>query len=214
MLQWSRSTDPFSAALSAQWVRRNGGTHPLVSGGSITATSSGFFPAEFIARRAVGADQYVAVTLTQLHPGTSGGSPSCLVLRCPNSSTSGTVPIAFITNTRIGIYTMTSWAGANATARAAYANANGGANMTLGSRIEFFVAANTYYAFVNGALINSWPDTTAIASQTGRYGGLVMQNASDGSGSGVMAFDDFVFGDLRPTEVPTPMQSMNRSASF
>ncbi|WP_228002123.1 hypothetical protein [Nocardia australiensis] len=216
MLQWARSADNFAAPLSGQWVRRNGLTNPLTSGGMVTTnTSSGLYPAEFIARRTSTADQYVAVTLAQLHPGTSGGSASCLFLRSPNNAASGTVPVAFIKNAQIGIFTMTSWAAGGLAPRAPYADVNGGANIPLGSRIEFYVINNVYYVACNGVVvINPWVDSANIASQTGRYGGLIMQYASDGSASGAMGFDDFVFGDYRPVEVPTPMQSMNRSASF
>lgn len=215
MLQWNRSRDDFSATLSALWVRRNGTTNPLTSGGMLTTnTTAGFYPAEFIARPTVGPDQYIATTIAQLHPGTTSGSPSFLVLRSPNNATSGTVPCALLRNAQIGIYTMTSWSNAGLTARAAYANANGGLNMAIGGRVEFYVIGNVYYVAYNGTIVNTWNDSTVIANQTGRYGAAVMQYASDGSASGVMGFDDLVFGDYAPVDVPMPMQTVNRSNTY
>lgn len=215
VLQWARSSDNFSSTLSAQWVRRNGGTNPLTSSGVLTTTAAaGFYPAEFIARPTRGPDQYCAVTIAALHPGSSGGMPSPLILRAPNNATSGTVVCAFVKNNQIGIYTMTSWAGAGLTVRTAYANSNGGSNMALGSRVAFYVHNNVYTATYNGATVVTWNDSGAVASQTGRYGAVAMQYENDGSANGVMSFDDWTFGDYRPFDVATPMQSMNRAASF
>lgn len=215
MLQWNRQSDTFPSSLSAQWVRRNGGTNPLVSGGFLTTnTTGGLFPAEFIARPAATADQYAAVTIAQLHSGTSGGSPSAIFLRSPNNATSGTIPVLFIRNATMSLYTMTSWAGGGAVQQITDTNSNGGSNMAIGSRVELFVRANVYTATYNGAVVLTWTDSTPTASQTGRYGGAIMQYASDGSGNGVMGFDNFVFGDLRPVDVPTPMQSINRTNTF
>ncbi|MFE7797070.1 hypothetical protein [Nocardia sp. NPDC057440] len=215
-LQWTRSVDNFPSTLSGQWVRRNGGTNPLTSGGMITTNStSGFFPAEFIARPSSGADQYIAVTIAQLHPGTSGGSPSCVVLRSPNNATTGTVPVLFIKNAQLGIFTMTSWAAAGIVTQSAYANANGGSNMAVGGRIEFWVTNNVYTTAYNGNVINTWDDSgTLTANQTGRYGAVIMQRASDGSATGQMGFDDCQFGDFAPTNVPMPMQAINRPNTY
>lgn len=214
MLQWNRQSDTFPSSLSAQWVRRNGSTDPQVISGLLTAsTAGGFFPAEFIARPAVTADQYASVIVGSLAAGTVG-APSAIVLRTPNSATSGTVPLLFINNQQLGIYTMTSWAAAGLTARAAFASSNGGSNVPVGSHIEFFVLGNTYYGVCNGVVIVSWPDTTAIASQTGRYGAAIMQYASDGGSNGVMGFDNFQFGDFRPRDVPMRMQAVSRSSTY
>ncbi|MEV6432557.1 hypothetical protein [Nocardia sp. NPDC051463] len=179
-----------------------------------TNSTSGFFPAEFIARPTSGPDQYIAVTIDQLHPGTSGGSPSCLVLRSPNSATSGTVPVAFIKNAQISIATMTSWAAAGIITQSAYANANGGSAMAVGGRVEFFVINNVYYAAYNGVVVNSWNDSGAVANQSARYGALIMQRASDGSSTGVMGFGDCVFGDYAPINVPMSMQAVNRPNTY
>lgn len=216
MLCWRRSYDTFSAALStASWTRRNGSTNPLVSGEILTTnTSAGWYPAENVSVRASGPDQYASVTIGALHSGSSGGSPSALFLRSPNNATSGTLPILLVRNAQMGIYTMTSWAAAGVTARAPYANANGGANMEIGGKVEFFVLDNTYYGLYEGTVIVSWGDSEAIASQTGRYGGVVIQRASDGSTTSQMGFDDFTFGDLRPVDIPNPQQAVNRSSSF
>lgn len=218
MLQWTRLSDTFSGSLSAQWTRRNSSFDPVTSGGMITTgTTAGFYPAEFTARPTRGPDQYVAVTIAQLHPSTgSGNTPSCLLLRSPNSATSGTVPILFIKNAQMGIYTMTSWTASGLTNRAAYANSNGGANMALGGRVEFWVVNNVYGCAYNGALISSWNDSSAIASQNTRYGGVAMQYGTDSgtSVSGVMGFSNFTFGEYRPVDVAMPGQGINRSGSF
>lgn len=216
MRQWNRTADHFDSTLAVPpWVRRNGSTNPLTSSGQITTnTTTGFYPAEYTARSTQGPDQYAAVTITQLHAGTSGGVPSAILLRCPNNATSGTIPGLFIFNAAFRIYTFTSWAGASTTAQTAQVNANGGSNLAIGSRCEFYVLNNTYYALYNGNLIVSWNDSGATASQTGRYGGLAMQYNTDGSASGVMGFDDFVFGDLRPVDVPMPAQAINRPSTY
>lgn len=211
MLQWMRKADSFGGTLSSQWTRRNGGTNPLTSSGMLTTdTTAGFYPAEFVPRATRGPDQYSAWTIAQLHPGTAGGSPCGLILRCPNNATSGTVPVLLVRNTQLAIYTMTSWAGASFTERVAYTNANGGSNMAVGGRVEFYVTGNIYTGTYNGTPIVTWNDSGAIASQTGRYGGVFMQYGTDGTVNGVMGFDDFVFGDYRPVDVPMPMQAINR----
>lgn len=216
MLHWNRTYDTFSGALStAAWTRRNGSTNPQTVGGILTTSSSGgFFPAENVSVRTSGPDQYMSVTVGALHPGSSGGSPSALVLRSPNSATSGTVPVLLVRNAQVGIYTMTSWAAAGLTARAPYANANGGANMDIGGKIEFFVRSDTYYGLYQGAVIVSWPDTGLVANQSARYGAVVIQRASDGSSTGQMGFDNFTFGDLRPTDIANPQQAIIRSSSI
>ncbi|MBF6374441.1 hypothetical protein [Nocardia farcinica] len=216
MLHWNRSYDLFSTTLSTSvWTRRNGSTNPLTSGGILTTnTSTGFFPAEYVAVRTSGPDQYMSATIGALHSGTSGGSPSALVLRSPNSATSGTVAVLLVKNAQIGIYTMTSWAAAGLTARAPYANANGGANLDIGGKVEFFVLNNTYYGLYQGSVVVSWEDTGLIVNQAARYGAVVIQRASDGSATGQMGFDNFTFGDLRPTDIANPQQAVARSSSF
>ncbi|WP_405490517.1 hypothetical protein [Nocardia sp. NBC_00511] len=217
MLQWYRRYDGFPSTLASAWVRRNGSTNPLTASGVLTTnTTAGFYPAEFTGRPTRGPDQYSAVTVAALHPGTSGGTASCLFLRSPNNATSGTVAVLFITNRQIGIYTMNTWAAGSLTAQGGgYANVNGGSDMPAGSRIEFYVANGTFYGTYNGSTIVTWADTGATVSTTGRYGGAIMQYNSDASSiNGCMGFDDFVFGDLRPVDVAMPMQSINRPTSF
>ncbi|WP_029932499.1 hypothetical protein [Nocardia otitidiscaviarum] len=215
MLVLPRRTDDFTGTLSAFWVRRNGSTNPLTSSGRLTCnTTNGFYPAEYIARATPTRDQYVAVTLAQLAAGTAGGAASGLMLRCPNSSSPGTVVLAYFTNRQMGIATMTGWTGGGFTWRADAVNYNGGADAEVGSRIEFLVVDDVFRTFVNGVQINAWDDTGNIANQNARYGGALIQRGNDGTATGQMAFDDFAFGPPHPINIPMPQQAVGRAGFY
>lgn len=215
MLHPFRRSDDFSTTLSGLWVRRNSGSDPQTSSGLLTCSStSGFYPAEYIAIPTQTGDQSVSVTIAALSAGSSAGIASGLMLRCPNSATAGTVPFAYFNNRQIGIYTMTTWAGGSATARASLTNMNGGSNIAVGTRIEFRVDTNIFRTFVNGVLLNTWNDSGAIANPNARYGGAIIQRGTDGLATGNQQFDDFSFGPARPIDIPMPTSAVTRPAFY
>lgn len=201
MLQWRRWTDEADGAdgvLGSDWVYKNGSTNPRRASGTINANASGVFPAEY-KRLLAGADQYVSTTIEQI-----SATSNFLFLRGSGTATSGTFPLLTISTAGSEIATATSWALAGYTGRASQATA-----IALSDFIEFFVVSNVYYQFVNGVQRGaSWPDTTPIANQTGRYAGLIAQN------NNTTRFGRLTVGDLRPTELTTPIQAVNRSGSY
>jgi hypothetical protein len=201
MLQWRRWTDEADRSdgvLGSDWVYKNGSTNPRIASGTINSNAAGIFPAEFN-RRLAGPDQYASTTITQI-----GVTSNFLFLRGSGTGTSGTFPLLTFSNASSEIATVTSWALAGYVARATQATP-----VAINDFIEFFVISNVYYQFVNGVQRGDpWPDTTPIANQTGRYAGLVAQSANS------TRFARLTVGDLRPSDLTTPIQAVNRSGSY
>ncbi|MGW4719811.1 hypothetical protein [Nocardia sp. NPDC004260] len=198
-------TGQSNGALGSRFALRNGSTNPQVISQAMDSNAAGFFPADFIEFTCAGPDQYAAVTLAAV--GTSASQ--MLYLRSQGTSTTG-VMMAWLSitggsgNGVMSIYTAQSWGFASSTQRTTVSTLT----YATGDFIEFYVVNNTYYGRQNGTLVTSWNDSGAAVNSTGRTVGFAIQNAS------VMTFKRVIAGDMRPTPLYLPNQSITRSTMY